>query len=120
MGPVLAVLLALAGTAVGAGAKGEMPALRSMVAVMESSETPMAGSHQAHQGPALTDCMPCALCYAAPGTAVQGFSGESKEPAAPTWMALAERPAATSSAVDMHRRRRSLLPLRIAYCRWSK
>lgn len=114
--PALVVLLALTGAAVGVGARAEMPAPRPAHAVMAQTEMPMAGSHT---GSVLTDCMPCALCYAAPGIAVQGFSGESKEPVTPTWMDMAERPEARAT-VDMYRRRQSLLPLRIAYCRWSK
>ena len=72
-----------------------------------------------HHTPAMGDCMPCAYCYTGPASTVQTTSGESKEQDEQAWTALAEAPAPLPF-VDTNGRRPSPVPVRIAYCRWSK
>jgi hypothetical protein len=72
-----------------------------------------------HHAPAMGHCVPCAYCYLGPASAAQSTSGEPKGQDAPAWTALAEAPSALQRLVDTGVRRPSLVPVRIAYCRWS-
>ena len=63
------------------------------------------------------DCCPCAACCTAPVPAAHSFSGESREASTPTWHVLPRRTDSSARTVDT-RGRRTLLPVRIAFCRW--
>ena len=97
----------------GLSASAAVPVMQQQT-VMAADATPMSDAV-----PMLADCNPCMYCHAAPASAVEGFS-EAKEPDEPTWLALAETPLVRPNASDTWRRKQSLVPLRIAYCRWSK
>ena len=72
-----------------------------------------------HRMPVMGDCTPCAYCYSGPALTIQGFSGESKEREPSAWTALASAASSPRRFVDVTGRRSSLLPVRVAYCRWS-
>jgi len=107
-GIAIALILLLAW--IGFGARAAVPVMQQTVMVTDTA--PMSPA-----APMLADCTPCVYCYAAPATAVEGFS-EPKEPEGPTWLALADTPLVRPKALDRWRRGQSLVPLRIAYCQW--
>jgi len=108
----IGIALILLLTWFGLSASAAVPVMQQQT-VMAADATPMSDA-----APMLADCSPCMYCYAAPASAVEGFS-EPKEPEEQTWLALAVTLLVKPNASDTWRRKQSLVPLRIAYCRWS-
>jgi len=107
----IGIALILLLTWFGLSASAAVPVMQQQT-VMAADATPMSDAV-----PMLADCKPCMYCYAAPASAVVGFS-EPGEPHEPTWLALAETPLVRPQALDSWSRKQSPVPLRIAYCRW--
>lgn len=79
---------------------------------------PMAASVAGPHSPSSArDEWPCTACDVIPVPSVQELSGEAKEPELPGWQMHAVA-LADSGAWFQQQDSLSLVPLRIAYCRW--